>query len=431
MIIQNLDAWDKREFNEIVADDYDVQRIERTGSSKVHNYAEFMRDVFGGLYKYRPEARPEEEAPDTERWADQIYSEVSQLKEWRTLRERTRMNADAAAAATVDFCEQFMHAVPDQNPDKPEEISDSEMSEIRRAARAACESATQVADETIESLAAFGYGEGSGRPQYASPTEKREIAERLKNNPHVKMVAELAGRMRRIAFEKQKQKTKHGVDELADIKVGDDLARLIPAEIAKLAHPVLKKDFQRRFLEKQLIQYELRGNERKGRGPLVVCVDESGSMRGNRDVWSKAVTMALLQVAQQQKRKFALVHFSDVVNRIDKFEKKVHPVELMDAIAYFTGGGTSFELPLNEAANIIINEKEYHEADVIFITDDSCHVSDEWLEEFNRKKKEANFNVISICIDAKSNVCEGFSNKTIMISDIKSDSEALEHMFTV
>jgi len=434
MIIKNLDAWDKREFDECVHEDYEVQRIERTGSHKVHNYAEFMRDVFGGLYKFNPEARPEEEAPASERWADKIYGEVSQLKEWKTLRERTRMNPESAAAATVDFCQQFMDAVPQQeNPGKKEAIDPDEidMSEVRRAARAACESATEVADETNEALAAFGYGNGNGRPQYASPTEKRDIARRLKDNQHVKMVAELAGRMRRIALEKQKQKTKHGVDELADIKVGDDLARLVPAELAKLAHPLLKLDFQKRFLEKQLLQYELRGNERKGRGPLVVCVDESSSMRGNRDVWSKAVTMALLQVAQQQKRKFALVHFSGSVSRIDRFEKKVHPVELMDAIAHFTGGGTDFEDPLNAAAAIISDEKEYNKADIILITDDECSISDNWLKKFMLDKKEFGFNVISICIDAKSSVCQSFSNKTITVHDIIGDSEALEHMFTV
>ena len=448
MIIQNLDAWDKREFNERIEDDYDVQRMEETGSQKVYNYAEFMRDVFGGLYKYAPQVRDIDEAPADEKWADSIYDEIQQLPEWKTLRERTKMNADAAAAATVKFCEQFVDKLPKtgkhrQTPSRSGEnvyvnknegvieLNDLDMSAVRRYARDACEQATEEADKTNEMLAAFGYGTGDGRPQYASPTQKKEAAKMIKGNYHLQRIAELAGRMRRIASEKQKQKTKHGVDELADIKVGDDLARLIPAELGKLAHPLMKLDFQRKFLEKQLLQYELRGREREGRGPLVVCVDESGSMRGERDIWAKAVVMALLQIAQQQKRKFALIHFSGTVSRIDRFESRVGPAELIDAVAHFTGGGTDFEAPLGDAAQIICDEKDYNKADIVFITDDDCSISDSWLQKFLKDKKEFGFSVISVAIAAHASVCERFSDQTVYINDIRSDELAKEVMFSV
>ena len=58
-----------------------------------------------------------------------------------------------------------------------------------------------------------------------------------------------------------------------------------------LHHPVLRKDFYRRFLDQELIQYSLRGVEEKGKGPMIVCLDGSSSMAGDKEIWSKAVTL--------------------------------------------------------------------------------------------------------------------------------------------
>ncbi len=315
-----------------------------------------------------------------------------------------------------------MDAIPYGNPNENQERiltpSDLDLSAVRRVAREACGKAAEEADRTNEIIQAFAYGVGTGKPQYASPSIKKEVAAKLQNNHHLKRIAELAGRMRRIAAEKQKQKTKHGVDELADITVGDDLARLIPAEIAKLSHPLLKLDFQKKYLEKSLLQYKLRGKERQVRGPIVVCIDESGSMSGSRDVWAKAVGLALLQIAQQQGRKYAMIHFDSSVTRVDKFDKKADFTDIMDAVCHFTSGGTNFEKPLTEASRIITREKEFKQGDCIFVTDGSCEINDDWLRGFNDCKKTNEFNVISVAISDRSTTCNRFSDKVVHIDDI-------------
>ena len=218
---------------------------------------------------------------------------------------------------------------------------------------------------------------------------------------------------------------------MADIEVGDNLSRLIPAEITKLAHPTLKRDFQKKFLEKSLMQYKLRGNERKGRGPLVVCIDESSSMQGGRDVWSKAVALALLQIAQQQNRKYAMIHFDGRVTRIDKFDKKAKFADIMDAVCHFTNGGTNFEAPLSAAQDIITEDKEFKQADIILISDGSCDVGDDWLKIFNQSRKDQEFHVISVVISAYSESCDKFSDKVVHINDITNDDKALQAMFSI
>ena len=56
------------------------------------------------------------------------------------------------------------------------------------------------------------------------------------------------------------------------------------------------------------MQYELKGTEKQGKGPIVVCVDNSGSMSGDRETWSIVVALALLEIATMPKREFACIH---------------------------------------------------------------------------------------------------------------------------
>ncbi|MGR3280697.1 vWA domain-containing protein, partial [Acaryochloris marina NIES-2412] len=65
-----------------------------------------------------------------------------------------------------------------------------------------------------------------------------------------------------------------------------------------------KLSFYRDFLEGQLFQNDLQAPEEKGKGPMVICLDCSGSMkeRISRDLWSKALIVALVKLANEQDR---------------------------------------------------------------------------------------------------------------------------------
>jgi uncharacterized protein with von Willebrand factor type A (vWA) domain len=277
----------------------------------------------------------------------------------------------------------------------------------------------------------MGYSStGDGKPQYTSPTAKREMAAQLIQNGNLRKIAELAGRMRRIAAEKQRTKTKHGVDELANIMVGDDLSRLIPSELAKLAHPILKADFYKKYLEKQLLQYKLRGREKLSFGSAILCVDESSSMQGNRDIWAKASMLALLQIAQQQKRIFSVVHFDDKVTRVDTFDK-VNVVDIINSVLYFSGGGTDFIHPLNCAIDIIKNNTKHNKSDIIIITDGNSTLSQEYITILLEQKKKLNINIISIVIGTNTDTLSQISDKVVLLDDIIGDDEALSAMFSI
>jgi uncharacterized protein with von Willebrand factor type A (vWA) domain len=434
MIIKNLDNWDRREFIDAMEYNNDMADIEKQGSTKTPLYAEFMTDIFGGLYKYSPKTRNSDEALSNQ-WADDIYNEISNLQEWRKLRERTVMNAEAASAATVEFCKKFMNAIPNLNDEK-QRPSQEQLSQIRNQARTACEAATIVADETNETIEAFTYRQSNQlhAAQHASPTAKKELAKMLSKSEDLKNIAKLAGKFKRIAAQKQKTKTKKGVDEIANITIGNNLSRLIPTELMKIRHPNLKLDFHKKYLESSLLQYELKGKQRKEQGPIIMCVDESGSMRGHRDIWAKAIAMALIQITIQQKREFYLIHFSSKVTRTSHFKYPISITELMSAVTYFSGGGTNFMEPLNEAIQIISNNpktKSFKNADIIFVSDGDATITSEWLDLFLKAKNKGDISVMSILIGLYDSTCKHFSDHIFYIKDIKNTEHTNEALSAV
>ena len=59
-----------------------------------------------------------------------------------------------------------------------------------------------------------------------------------------------------------------------------------------------------------MAQPEEPGVDGRPGGPIVMVVDGSGSMAGERNIWARAVAMCLLHIARIEKRDFALVEFS-------------------------------------------------------------------------------------------------------------------------
>jgi hypothetical protein len=102
-------------------------------------------------------------------------------------------------------------------------------------------------------------------------------------------------------------------DEITSITAGTNIERLLPSEIALLADPDLEDLFYLKFAEHNLMQYDLIGHEPEGQGPIIIAIDESGSMMTDYggmtgEVWSKAVMLALLSIARLQKRDLAVLH---------------------------------------------------------------------------------------------------------------------------
>ena len=117
---------------------------------------------------------------------------------------------------------------------------------------------------------------------------------------------------------------------------------------------------------------------------MIVCLDGSSSMAGEKEIWSKAVALTLLEIARRQRRRFRFVCFSSPETplfTLDLNPRDHHLVRedrALDVAEYFPGGGTDFETPLDAALETLAAAR-YRRGDVVLITDGECRVSPEWL----------------------------------------------------
>jgi uncharacterized protein with von Willebrand factor type A (vWA) domain len=260
----------------------------------------------------------------------------------------------------------------------------------------------QELEDATEETAAWGDTIGTG--QRTPPGQKLELGRRLAGNEKLKKLARMVGRMKFNALALRKKVFERSSEELLEVEQGDALHRLLPHELLTLHHPVLRKDFYRRFLDQELIQYSLRGVEEKGKGPMIVCLDGSSSMSGDKEIWSKAVALTLLEIARKQRRLFRSICFSSAdtplqtldMNPRDRYEIETKAV--MDLAEYFPGGGTDFQKPLDAALDCL-RQSRFKKGDIVFITDGECQVDPQWAEDFREEKERLGFSLFSILID--------------------------------
>ncbi len=262
----------------------------------------FEDELFDRLYSGGGELLDEADRDGALRgWAEKVHAAATSSPDFARLGSECRGDASAAATAV----ETLLDALKPQL----DEAQATDVPALRRVVKTACAKASAAVEEmreTTEGLdqVAFGNAPGTGSVKGESrPNGRtRTLATRIKNDARLRRIALLAGRFKRIAAMKQRQKVKHGADEISDVEQGADLGRLLPAELARFVHPKLRLAMLRDLTERRCLQYALTGSETLGKGPLVVCLDKSGSMDGPPDIWATAIALALLDVAQRERR---------------------------------------------------------------------------------------------------------------------------------
>ena len=257
--------------------------------------------------------------------------------------------------------------------------------------------------------------------------EQFELASHLRDYATLKKIADLAGRFKKIAQKKQKTKQTKTM-ERKHVTLGQEVSRLLPTELANLITPHSRIDFLRRFSEQQTFIFDTKGKDRRGKGPIIICMDESSSMTSIKEE-SKAFCMALLMIARKQKRDFAIIPFASNVGEVRIFKKgRATTNDLIAFSESFLGGGTNYEKPLRESLDILM-QSEFNEADMLFVTDGSSFLPTSFIEEFNEIKKRKQFDCTAIVLTNLYNVVDleivgRFSDKVIEVNELFDAGEA-------
>ena len=257
--------------------------------------------------------------------------------DYRGLHAAARLDDTAAGIAAAHLAEQFAALAREEA---------AAGAALRAVGRAVAEAGKEVA-ELHDAAGAFGLGPGANDPQVVAA-----LFRRVRADPALRRISEPAGRFRRIA-------------------------------------------------ERQALCREHHGVEPVGKGPVIVCLDESGSMAGEKIHTAKALALALAWVARQQRRSCALVAYSgDSGERLLPLPPgRWDEGRLADGLSAFLGRGSDIDVPVRELPRMSAALKALPGVtDVVFVTDARCRLPAAVRDAFLAWKRAARARLVTLVV---------------------------------
>lgn len=428
--VLSRDPWDDQLFASAVANGLapTVEAVKGRGDPEA---AALVADVFAGFYKLAPSVDGASAATKHHR---DLVDAVRSSREYEALRASTRLSPAEAALATATTVGEILARLP----------KGQDADARRRAIREAVAAAGQAVADAQALEAALGLDAdgpaglgGSGAATQDGPKGPGDEIARLlalhqhiQKSPALRRVAELAGRMTRVVLSRHKARPKHGPDEVFDVEQGGDLGRLLPSELMALASRApalraLRRDTLARFIEKKTAQYALRSTTPEHKGPLVVCLDESGSMWGPPAEWAQALALALMALARKEKRAFALITFHHKVTSVQTWPTARAMVEeIMAVLGRSSGGGTDFQHPLERGLEIIKGAGAFRSADLVVVTDGDAP-TDGWGKTWREAASKLGVRLWAVLIGYAETRLNPLADGVAAITDLGRDDAVL------
>ncbi|WP_048095773.1 hypothetical protein [Archaeoglobus fulgidus] len=256
-----------------------------------------IADTFSIFYKPNPQFLDDSQIAPEFRINKRVLEKVMNTDTFNELKETTVLDDVNSAIATVILTEklyeelksklkeikehtekiqQLRNHLPSKNKHKFKQT----VQQIEQHAEAlqsigtqgavsvAVRKAQQEFEEVQNAIAALGFGNEPGQPIQVDPETAIKLAVELKNNQHVKKMAELLGRMRNLLKSTAKAKPRESRLELHNVAMSREVERLLPSEVLKLRRykPIFRKD----YYEGRLMHYDLKRREKEVKGPIVM-----------------------------------------------------------------------------------------------------------------------------------------------------------------
>lgn len=207
--------------------------------------------------------------------------------------------------------------------------------------------------------------------------------------------------------------------EIDGLRYSNDISSVLPSELALLKNPAAKKLFQLKFAQKQLLSYDYQRMEeeqeeskekeettiekKEPKGPIIICVDTSGSMHGTPENIAKTITFALSKIAIEEERKCYLISFSTSIETLDLTDFSANPIgRLVQFLRMSFHGGTDAGPALKHAVKML-SENEWKNADVLMISDFVMQSLDNDIKAQIKSAQENNTNFHSLVIGSSGN----------------------------
>lgn len=452
-------------YHDLRAEDTTMDEIEQRAGEKLKSFPALSRDVFQSFYSLMPRRNDEAALSAAARkFNAPILEHITQSEEYPTLKEvcegrelpayeaaaefvstvsdeldelLSRLGGKKNALSTLEKLEQAQEAAVQRLSEllKQHDSSCTDIPSVNGAAIKAAneaeskyrqvEAVTKLIDNSaMQSKEAVGgilhqalsaasqkagevqsiIGAWSNEPGNLQRTpENKALLERVRASHILRDIAKYLGRFREIFAQGKRNGYAYGRGEKYSLELGNDISCALTSELAMLAAPETLPLFLRKYQRRQIKQYRRREPIYKGAGAMICCLDESGSTAGECAAWGKAVALTLLDIAESEGRKFALIHFSGPGRfQTDLFLPKQATVEdKLRAAETFLDGGTDFRTPLNEALRLM-QEEGFDNADIVFITDGECLLPEEYISNLQKEQSVRRFTITGILLDQES-----------------------------
>jgi len=256
-----------------------------------------------------------------------------------------------------------------------------------------------------------------GNIAFSDIEQLKKWVEYISKDDGVKQLCDLLGRLRRAEKTSRQELVKtaknirefvpdiNSKEEISGIRLGREIEHALPYELALLADDETSILFDMKYIEGRLMCFDMEGmrencfeieneelietKEEEKLGPIIICVDTSGSMSGSPETIAKAVTLYMATHAIAQKRSCLLINFSTGIETLNMsgtmgLEKVI---EFLKKSFY---GGTDVDPALTYALNMM-KEKEYQKSDLLVISDFvMSSLPNQLVEKIQTAKNEKN-----------------------------------------
>jgi uncharacterized protein with von Willebrand factor type A (vWA) domain len=213
--------------------------------------------------------------------------------------------------------------------------------------------------------------------------------------------------------------------ELKGIRHSDRIERLLGSEAAQIRHPVLHKLWRARLAESRLLTYESEAlllervpdpdaaapraaqeaPQALERGPLILCVDTSGSMQGAPENIAKAAVLEALRTAHRERRGCKLIAFGgpgellerDLVTQHAGADGRGGLAALLELMGQGFDGGTDVQTPIERAIELV-HTQAWRSADLLIVSDGEFGCTGATLERLDAARRDLGLRVQGILV---------------------------------
>ena len=267
-------------------------------------------------------------------------------------------------------------------------------------------------------------------------------AQLVEKEPAIQELAEMLGRMHQAEDELEEELINETIikpiklidhaqkSELVGIHESNDINYLLPIELTNLDDPTTELIFYQKFAENKLLTYQFIGHnwgyeeenrkklamvaKKTKKGPIIICVDTSGSMHGTPEYVAKTLCFAILRIAILEQRPCYLISFSTSIQTLELTDFDKSLPKLIDFLTFSFHGGTDAIPALREAVRKI-QDKKYEKSDVLMISDFIMDKIDSNTENqiLKCKENDTKFHSLVIASVANPKALEIFDNNWI------------------